>query len=804
MNATFTSAGLPLVSGQSFTDVGSGSATLNAQVDPERLSTQYLVEYGLSTAYGSTTLPVSIGAGEAPIDATTQLSGLTPSTVYHFRVVAVNEGGTTLGPDVTFSTLPQAILGLPDGRVFERVSPVDNGQAEVDTPNVFGLSIPWSEGEHTPQPFAVSSEGNTVVYEGAATVGGKSEANAYLATWSAAGGWQSNPMDPPGRGEATDYFGFSANLSAGIIFAASKDGGAETLPPLSPEAPAGYKIPYEHSLSGENYVPLVTKSAPIHRPVSANSYAGLKITYAGSSTDLSRTFFGINDALTEGALEIKPDEYNRYRGENLYESVDGRLSLINVLPDGSSVANAVFGAPCVARTGSDGVSCFNAGGGVEEQATGGESADLSRAISSDGSRVFWTDLDTGDVYVREDPTSSEAKTVEVNAGIGGSARFWTASTDGSKVFFTSGARFSVEYPPHGELYEYELETGRTIDLTPGVEVAGVIGASENGEYVYYADAGDNLYLWHAGISTYIASVSTEDGGENSDGGEGSIDPYKAASGDWYTSLGERTAEVTPDGQALEFMSDLSQKVVGYPNGTHNGGLEEVYVYEAEGGGRLFCASCSSAGELPPVATYGASAFVPVSFQGSYQSKVISDDGMRVFFDSAEPLVPQDTNGKLDVYEWERNSAGSCSESAGCIYLLSGGQSGSASWLLGSSESGNDVFVISRAPLVSGDPYEAFALYDARVDGMQPPAAAACQGTGCQGVPPPPPIFATPASVTFGGVGNFPAPTPVKPKPRAKPKVSKCKKGQLRTKSGSCKKSKDKRTRQKSKSRKGGK
>ena len=72
--------------------------------------------------------------------------------------------------------------------------------------------------------------------------------------------------------------------------------------------------------------------------------------------------------------------------------------------------------------------------------------------------------------------------------------------------------------------------------------------------------------------------------------------------------------------------------------------------------------------------------------------------------------------------------------------------------------------------------EAFNLFDARVGGVQPVTEPLCTGTGCQGPPEPAPTFATPASVTFNGVGNFPPPVETKaaakprPKAKAKPKA----------------------------------
>ena len=72
----------------------------------------------------------------------------------------------------------------------------------------------------------------------------------------------------------------------------------------------------------------------------------------------------------------------------------------------------------------------------------------------------------------------------------------------------------------------------------------------------------------------------------------------------------------------------------------------------------------------------------------------------------------------------------------------------------------------------------------RVDGGFASVSSACTGSGCQGVPPAAPLFATPASVTFAGTGNFPPPPPVAVKPKPKPKPKKCPRGKRR-KHGKC-------------------
>jgi len=253
-------------------------------------------------------------------------------------------------------------------------------------------------------------------------------------------------------------------------------------------------------------------------------------------------------------------------------------------------------------------------------------------------------------------------------------------------------------------------------------------------------------------------------------------------GDWQADGGHRTAEVTPDGQGLVFMSD--QPLTGYDNAaqqSNNGPIDEVFVYDAPSE-MLRCVSCNPSGEPPVLTEFNThyfdqpiGGFIPTSRSvAGEQPLVISEDGDKVFFDSGEPLLPTATNGWLNVYEWERagTPGGSCPEGApggGCVYLLSSGTDPENSYLIGADASGDNAFFVTRAQLTPADRgNEGDVVYDARVDGVQPPAAAACEGTGCQGVPPTPPIFATPSSVTFNGIGNFPPPggrpiNPVKPK-----------------------------------------
>src|SRR5207244_10407556 len=77
---------------------------------------------------------------------------------------------------------------------------------------------------------------------------------------------------------------------------------------------------------------------------------------------------------------------------------------------------------------------------------------------------------------------------------------------------------------------------------------------------------------------------------------------------------------------------------------------------------------------------------------------LSDDGQRVFFDTPDPLVARDTNGKRDVYEYDT--------ATGRVSLISTGRSSSDSLFVEASPGGNDVFFTTRQQLVGIDTDEA--------------------------------------------------------------------------------------------------
>ncbi len=769
----------PRISGESVSSVASQTATVTAQVNPEGLPLTYYFEYGSSsgTGYELKTGQSSVPAGEASVSVRASLTGLVPGASYRVRLVAVNSVGASDGAGVTFATYPSALGGLPDERVYEMVSPAynpfDMDVYETDAGSLF-----------TELPFESSLDGNTVVYAGLPSSGGTGSSgleagDEYRATRSPQGGWSQENVTPVGGLAFVHYSGFTSDLSSGVV-STSQPAPLHTVAsfvnPVEDNGSESYEDVYETSFK-EGLLRPMFSSLPAYR--TAAGEAGfitdrLESKFAGATPDFNSILFEANDDLLEGtgsleaelastekkeseavdaaltleregqaekneatiikAIEMYASAYNF----NLYDSVDGRLSLVNVLPNGKQAVGAVFGSPSPESY-------------PLSQKTYASKAvgNRSNVISVDGSRVFWSSVTTikgysdvsGIVYVREDGS----RTVQVSAG---AAVYWTASPDGRYAY----------YVEKGELWRFDVQSETREAVAPGSEtfVRGVLGVNQSGAdgaYVYFVALGDltggenaegqkpessepNLYVSepdpsHPGghVTRFIATLSSED------------------TADWGRIPGRRTAQVAPDGRSVVFLSTANLTGHPYPNE----GAEEVYDYRVADG-RLFCVSCRPQASGGTLAASGS----PVSTR-----RWVSEDGDRVFFESEAPLVERDVNGARDVYEWEPNGAGACTEVEGCVYLLSKGLEGSA-FFADASANGDDVFIATRQRLAPEDQNEMVDLYDARVDGARPVLPPECVGSGCQGAPAAAPIFATPSSETFNGVGNFSPVTAARP------------------------------------------
>ena len=393
------------------------------------------------------------------------------------------------------------------------------------------------------------------------------------------------------------------------------------------------------------------------------------------------------------------------------------------------------------------------------------------------------------VRVEGSTTLELDKAEKSSGGASGEGIFMAAGTDGSVAYFTdvnklvSGASAKAGRP---DLYRYELGKAKPLtDLTKGAvpgDVQGVVGASDDGSYVYFvaqaaltggqeknsagqkAVAGqNNLYLYHDDQPTFIATLAPED------------------KGDWAAEPRQLSARVSPNGRHLAFLSIEAERLASYDNTILEGehcqyGLtieselqltgspkcSQAFLYDVKDAdaGSLSCVSCNPAGTRPLGPTV-----VPGWTNGFEGPRILSDNGSRVFLSSFDALLPEDENGKLDVYEFERAGEGSCSQAAvtfdpmsgGCHFLVSGGKSSDESYLVDASSTGRDVFFSTRSRLVGWDQNDNFDVYDYREGGgfAEPIEPSVCTTPeSCLPPPtaaPPPPSAATRA---FTGPGNI--------------------------------------------------
>jgi hypothetical protein len=104
LSPSVATAAAPIAQTGTAVSISSTTAELRGNVDPQGEDTTYHVEYGTTTAYGTSTPIRTTGAGTVSQFVAEPVTGLTPSTTYHFRVVATNPSGTSNGTDQVFFT----------------------------------------------------------------------------------------------------------------------------------------------------------------------------------------------------------------------------------------------------------------------------------------------------------------------------------------------------------------------------------------------------------------------------------------------------------------------------------------------------------------------------------------------------------------------------------------------------------------------------------------------------------------------------------------------------------------------------
>ncbi len=225
-----TEAAPPAVVNEYVTQDTATSATLNAEIDPDGAETSYHFQYGTTVAYGQSTPETALLAADSSEHrAAAALQNLQPGTVYHYRVVASNQrsatGGTD-GPDEIFTTeAGNTEFALPDGRVWELVSPANKNGAEVETYKIgYGGELQAAE----------NGDAATYIASAPFGAGGASDPieSQILSRRGPAGGWSSEDLNTrhneatvienggglePHFGELAEYRAFSPDLSLAFV-----------------------------------------------------------------------------------------------------------------------------------------------------------------------------------------------------------------------------------------------------------------------------------------------------------------------------------------------------------------------------------------------------------------------------------------------------------------------------------------------------------------------------------------------------------------------------------------------------------
>ena len=141
---TVAAASPPAVTGGAPTNETSNGAALSGSVNPEGTPTQAYFQYGLdlsqrgpgasTTLYDQSTTPQPVGTDSSNHPISVPLTGLLPGALYHVRLVAVNNAGTTFGADQTFTTPAAASPPPPVLGQNENVSPV-TGRVFIKSPS---------------------------------------------------------------------------------------------------------------------------------------------------------------------------------------------------------------------------------------------------------------------------------------------------------------------------------------------------------------------------------------------------------------------------------------------------------------------------------------------------------------------------------------------------------------------------------------------------------------------------------------------------------------------------------------------
>jgi hypothetical protein len=682
----------PQVKSIAAANIAEGEAELQAEINPGNLLTSYTFEYttqqsfeetGNSFAGAATAGSGLLVAGNLDAEVSAVAAGLQPGTQYRFRLVASNERGSDEA-ESSFSTYPsepaEPVLcpnrplrtgfssTLPDCRAYELATPPDTNARTPVGTGRTGQYFTNRQVSPAGDKVPFRLEGGTLP-EGGGT--GSSLGDPYVSN-RGAGGWTTSYIGPTGA-ETPAVTPGSTSPDQGYSFWATGPKGSAS---IEGRKTSYVRYPDGHSeFLGKGSLGTINPEATGTLISEGGSHIVFATGSAGSAVQLEP------QAAPDGTQAI----YDR--------TADGVTHVVSLLP-----------------------------GDVPLKAN--ENA-IYQGASLDGQGVAFRVGPT--LYLRYE----DSATFEIAEGVG----FASVAEGGNRIFYVEG----------GRLWRFDALTGERTPFSTGTVTP--VNVSADGSSAYFvstavlttqrnpnnakAKSGQpNLYFSREGAISFVGTLTARDVvGEP--GPTETIDGL----GLWVSAmepptpgrLGLDPSRSTPDGNALLFESRAP--LAGYQPEGH----AEIYRYDLAAE-ELQCISCNPTG----LAAQGSASLFSERRGGLslfYSQAWLANlrpDGRRAFFQSTEALVPGDTDGLQDVYEWEAEGVGSCSRPGGCVYLISSGHSSRDEYLWAVSESGDDVFFLSSNVLLPSDADETPSIYDARVGGGFPePAEAECQGEGCR-------------------------------------------------------------------------
>jgi len=502
-------------------------------------------------------------------------------------------------------------------------------------------------------------------------------------------GWLSTPISFPYSVYEMEELG----LDLMPIFPAAFSGDLHTVLwlasiPLTPDGPPERELALYRKAPGEEFEFVAWVGSGV-----TFLYGG----FADIASDGGRVVFTTK-------RHLLPADAGRTEGASIYAWENGGLELVDVDNGGALLSTC---------------------GTLLSTANGmSVSADLAfftvPAACAGVAKIYVRDLETG---TTTQISASQCTRLDCNAPA--DATFAGALRDGSIAFLTTKQQLTNDDHDAGnDLYRYETATGELTLLSGGsVEASGEVGAglvfpSDDGGRVYFratgevvpdeATSGEKLFLADSNGLRLVAEATF---------------PPRAE------------VQLSADGTRAVFVT--KSKVL--PSDTDS--ESDVYLFDA-GQETLTRISTGSSGGNGP---YSAAVDSPVKrpeFETMGDERpyyAIDESGERVFLWTAEQLIPEDTNGKIDVYEWWNGELG----------LISSGDGDLDTGFVGASRDGRSVLIVTNSTLIPADVDGGNRdFYIARLEGgfPEPEEPPTCDVVLCPGPPREKLVRPTPASM----------------------------------------------------------